>query len=357
MRLNDFVTAGVDINGKDHNTGEWIVPGWGGGLMLDSDMSHRVCQIRNGVVTKGVKNPASYSRPMTRRTFTVPFEVSGEIFLISRMADPFIIGENRKPTWNWSPNFHPVFVDEDNNIVTGLSEENNRWSASGQIDKAYGIKAVERFKANMNHDAQLGVWHRWRMRVPEVGVHEVWWGGELVYRVVEKDPPAAWWGRPMHAALRLDFYDYKLKFDPFRPYQQNAEPLMELSAPLSLQRLSEPERVLDTRDTRSTPLVAQQDYRFALPQEFRDIPGLAAVVANVVTVEPQGPGWLAAWPEGGYPGTSSINYAVGSATANEILLGVDSAGRYKIRTSSPCHVVIDVAAVATTSPNESSTHE
>ena len=209
--VNKYIVAGLDTNGTDHNAGEWIVPGGGAGLILQPDLSVRTCQLRNGRVTVGVENPMSYQRPMTRDTFTVPFEVSGEILLHSRATAPWILGEDRAPTWEWRPNFHPVFVDEDNNVVTGLSPIKNRWTASGQIDHVYGIPRREVHVADMDHDAQLGSWHRWLMRVPSIGTHEVYWDDVLVYRVVEKDPPASWWGRPMHAALRLDFYDYSLR--------------------------------------------------------------------------------------------------------------------------------------------------
>jgi hypothetical protein len=339
MSLNQYVTAGVDINGKDHNTGDWIVPGWGGGLVLDSDMSHRVCQIRDGVVTKGVKNPVSYSRPMTRRTFTVPFEVSGEIFLISRMADPFIIGENRNPTWNWSPNFHPVFVDENNNVVTGLSEAKNRWTSSGQIDKVYGIPSVHRFKANMNHDDQLGAWHRWRMCVPEVGVHEVWWDGELAYRVVEKDPPAAWWGRPMHAALRLDFYDYKLRFDPFKEYSPTTPIAEPKGTPVKFTYIdpSPANRIMDTRSHYRPEAEHNHNWKLDHPS----IPTTAvAMEVNLVAVGATDPGWLTAWSTGAWPGTASINYGR-EAIANQVTVGIKDK-TFRTRSSSQVHFIMDI---------------
>ena len=211
------IYAGIDTNGKNYNVNEWIVPSGGAGLVWQ-DGTLRCCQLRDGVVTLGIQNPMSYNRPLLTRTLTVPYTVSGMIFLHSRATDPFILGENRVPTWDWAPNLHPVFVDEDNNVVSGLSPTVNRWSASGQINKVYGIPRKEIYVADMNHDAQMGAWHHFRMHVPRVGTHEIYWDDVLVYRVVEKDPPdgpAAWWPRSLHAALRLDFYDYSLKdLDP-----------------------------------------------------------------------------------------------------------------------------------------------
>jgi hypothetical protein len=334
MELIDLVTAGVDINGKDYNTGDWIVPGWGGGLVLDSDLSNRVCQIRYGLVTKGVKNPASYSRPMTRRTFTVPFEVSGEIFLISRMDDTFIIGENRKPTWNWSPNFHPVFVDEDNNVVTGLSEKNNQWSASGQINKEYGIPFIERYRAKMNHDDQIGAWHKWRMVVPEIGTHEVYWDNVLVYKVVEKNPPAEWWNRPLHVALRLDFYDYKLKFDPFQEYQPSKGRNVNL---VLFPDPSSKDRIIDTRKLGAHPKPGVNNTwtvnHLSIPLDA------TAMLVNLHAVDPVSPGWLSAWGSGDWPKTTSILYDTNSAS-NQITVLLD-AGKFRTRSLTPVHFVMD----------------
>ena len=207
-----------DGTGMNGNVNDWIMPAPGAALVwqepskeLGPDWSVRAGQIRNGVITVGIENPMSYNRPLLDHVMKVPFETSGKVFLHSRATDPWIIGEDRAPTWTWAPNFHPVFVDEDNNIVSGLSPTANRWSASGQIDKVYGIPRKEIFVAEMNHDEQMGAWHSWRMSVPEVGTHEIYWDDELVYRVVEKHPPAAWWSRPLKAGLRFDFYDYSLK--------------------------------------------------------------------------------------------------------------------------------------------------
>ena len=205
------IYAGIDTNGQNYNTRDIIVDAGGSGLYKKLDGTLRVCQLRNNHVTLGIQNPMSYSRPRWKQQFIGPFYGQGEIFLHSRATDPYILGENRKPTWTWAPNFHPVFVDEDNNIVTGLSPVKNRWSASGQIDKTYGIPNVSRLNIVMNHDEQMGAWHTFRMEAPMRGIHMLYWDDEMVYRVVEPNPPAKWWGRPMSPGMRLDFYDYSLR--------------------------------------------------------------------------------------------------------------------------------------------------
>jgi hypothetical protein len=205
------IYAGLDaLRPSNYNVNPWIVPNGGSGLIRQIDGTLRACRIHNGEVELGTRNPAHYNRPMTRDTFNVPFEVSGDLMLHSRLDPVVTYGDNKTPTWEWFPNFHPVFVDEDNNVVTGCSIAKNGWTASGQIDKTYGIPRSYVY-VKRPYQMQFGRWYHWSMRVPKVGEHQLWVDGELVYHVIEKYPPAKWWGRPMHAALRLDFYDFSLR--------------------------------------------------------------------------------------------------------------------------------------------------
>jgi hypothetical protein len=217
--MSELIYAGIDWNGKDYNNYDdpnaWIIPASGGGLVVQPDLSVRCASIRNDEVIIGAHN--GYMRPQTTRTFTVPFEVSGEVFIHERLDNVTLIPSGNPPHWTWAFNVLPVFVDEDNNIVTGFAPESPNWSASGQIDKKYGIARAERYTPPFNHDDQIGAWHRWLVRVPAVGTHEVYWDDKLVYRVVEKTPPAKWWDRPLKVALRFDFYDVSLRFNPTTP--------------------------------------------------------------------------------------------------------------------------------------------
>jgi hypothetical protein len=205
----DVIYAGIDTNGVDHNQQAWTVPCGGSGLVWTPQGTLRTAALRGGVAIPGAHN--AYSRIILRDPLTVPYTVSGEILLRSRLDSVVILGENRTPTWNWGAMFHPVFVDEDNNVVTGFAPGSTNWSASGQLDGKYGIARASRYTPPFDHDAQLGAWHRFRMEVPAVGHHRVFWDDVLVYDVVEKSPPAAWWTRPLRAGLRLDFYDFELR--------------------------------------------------------------------------------------------------------------------------------------------------
>lgn len=206
--VSKFIYAGIDSNGVDYNKNTITVPCGGSGLVLQSDLSVRTAALRNGVVTLGASD--AYMRVIAKDPVQVPFEVSAEITPHSRLHDVFIFGENRLPTWEWGLCFHPVFVDEDNNIVSCVKPSNKTWSASGQINKAYGIPRQSVFVKPVDHDAQMGVKHHALMRVPRVGWHEIYWDGQLVYRVVEKDPPASWWWRPLRWGFRFDFYDVSI---------------------------------------------------------------------------------------------------------------------------------------------------
>ncbi len=154
-----------------------------------------------------------YSRIITRDALEPPYEFGGDILIRSRLDRVWIETEQREPTWKWGVNFHPAFVDEDNNIVSGFAPNGkDRWSASGQINGPYGIaRAYTYLPTGFDHDAQLGEWHTFRLVVPSKGHHIIYWDGVKVYEVIEKLPGAPWWDRPLHAGLRLDFYDFELR--------------------------------------------------------------------------------------------------------------------------------------------------
>jgi len=207
---NPFVVAGLDTNGTDYNDGEWVVDGGGAGLILQPDLSVRACQLRNGTVTVGVENPMSYNRPHTRDALTIPFEIGGDIIIHSRATEPWIIGEDRAPTWVWAWCWYPLFVDEDNNAVSCAKTGASKWSATGQIDGKYGIPNSTVFNGPIDWDGLYGQWHTFRMVVPAIGTYEVYLDDKLIVRSVE-NPPAPWWSRPLRAGFRLDFFDYSLR--------------------------------------------------------------------------------------------------------------------------------------------------
>lgn len=203
--------AGWDpYDGHDYNVNPWVFGGGGTGLYWSSRGTLRTGTLRGPASRIGASD--AYTRLFTRDPLEVPFEVEGEILIRERLDDVLTYGDNYRPHWEWGINFHPVFADEDNNVVTGVLPSKDHWTASGQIDKTYGIPRQYIKVANVNHDDLLDwQWHHFKLVVPRVGEHLVWFDGQLAYHVIEKDPPAKWWPRKLFAGMRLDFYDFELR--------------------------------------------------------------------------------------------------------------------------------------------------
>ncbi|KIG18019.1 hypothetical protein DB30_01906 [Enhygromyxa salina] len=71
---------------------------------------------------------------------------------------------------------------------------------------------------------------------------------------------------------------------------------------------------------------------------------LGAVVLNVAIADPQGKGFLAAYPDAPYPGNSSINFAAGEATPGLVIVDPGADGKVELHHISPnggSQVVVD----------------
>jgi len=214
---NPFVLAGVDTNGTDYNGRcGMIMPGGGSGLILESDLSLRSCQLRGGTVTKGIANPMTYSRPYTKQSHTTfPWTFSGQIKINARAPDGsvWIYGEERAPTWQHGVCFS-VWADEDNNAMSCAKPSTNVWGATGQIDGVYGIEYESLYRNRVKYAEVCteGVWHRFELTAVAPGHHRLFWDGVLMVEAIEKNP-APFWSRELHGECRLDFYDYALMID------------------------------------------------------------------------------------------------------------------------------------------------
>ena len=215
--MNPFVLAGVDTNGTDYNGRcGMIMPGGGSGLILESDLSLRSCQLRGGTVTKGIANPMTYSRPYTKQSHTTfPWTFSGQIKINARAPDGsvWIYGEERAPTWQHGVCFS-VWADEDNNAMSCAKPSTNVWGATGQIDGVYGIEYESLYRNRVKYAEVCtgGVWHRFELTAVAPGHHRLFWDGVLMVEAIEKNP-APFWSRELHGECRLDFYDYALMID------------------------------------------------------------------------------------------------------------------------------------------------
>jgi len=154
----------------------------------------------------------SYSRPHTKQIFNVPFTFEGSVRLRNRAADGTItiFGENRQPGWSHGICVAPVWVDEDNNLMDCVKTNYTKHGTSGQINGVYGIPHSYRYQAEFSHDMLMdGEWHDFRVEVPEVGCHRLFWDDVLAVELIEKNP-APFWSQRKRVELRLDFYDYDI---------------------------------------------------------------------------------------------------------------------------------------------------
>ncbi len=120
----------------------------------------------------------------------------------------------------------------------------------------------------------------------------------------------------------------------------------------------EPVRVLDTRPGEPGPTpagwtphrpAAGETVRVELPDTVA-VPReqIAALVVNVIAVEPVGAGWLRAAPTGGAASTTStVNYTAQSTVAGHAIVPVGPDGSIGITTFASSHIVVDLEGYIT----------
>jgi N-acetyl-anhydromuramyl-L-alanine amidase AmpD len=98
-------------------------------------------------------------------------------------------------------------------------------------------------------------------------------------------------------------------------------------------------RVLDTRQ--SLALTENEERRVELGGLVP--PGAVAAMVNLAVTQPQRGGWLAAYPCGGFRGTSSLNYAAGQTVATHSTVAL-SGSALCVRSSAATHLVVDLGS-------------
>ena len=74
------------------------------------------------------------------------------------------------------------------------------------------------------------------------------------------------------------------------------------------------------------------------------IPATAnAVLINLTINAPQAPGFATVWPDGGWPGTSNINFAAGQDIAATAIVGCGAGGTIQVLSNTVTNVIIDVS--------------
>jgi hypothetical protein len=105
-------------------------------------------------------------------------------------------------------------------------------------------------------------------------------------------------------------------------------------APIAPFHAVTPQRLLDTRPAGAKVTDATVT---AAP------PGATGAIVNVTVTEPTAAGFATVYPCGALPLASTLNFVAGATVPGAALAPVDASGHLCVHTSSPAHVVVDVA--------------
>jgi hypothetical protein len=118
--------------------------------------------------------------------------------------------------------------------------------------------------------------------------------------------------------------------------------------------LATPCRALDTRIDRffgapGPPLDANVPRTIQIGGNLTGGPTICGVpttavgaALNFTITQPQGPGWLTAWPSGALPATSTVNFVAGQNVANAVDIGLGPGGTVIVQPTVATHLVVDV---------------
>jgi hypothetical protein len=96
-----------------------------------------------------------------------------------------------------------------------------------------------------------------------------------------------------------------------------------------------PTRVLDTRNDAKVSaggIIA-----------VRGVTGARAVAVNITVTEPDGPGFVTAWPGGPTPVVSNVNYVAGQTVPNFAIVPTDASGNFRLFTLAAAHLIVDIS--------------
>ncbi|MEO5722831.1 MAG: hypothetical protein ABIQ39_06310, partial [Ilumatobacteraceae bacterium] len=101
-------------------------------------------------------------------------------------------------------------------------------------------------------------------------------------------------------------------------------------------------RLLDTRLGGFRKPSAGSTMSLEVPEAL----GAEAVVASITVTEPDGSGFISAYPKGSpQPLVSSIDFDAGAIISNQVTVPVDASGSFTIFTSNAAHLVVDLIGV------------
>lgn len=166
-------------------------------------------------------NVNTYLRYESEETFQVPFTWSGRIKTTKNYGPEARFLFTNEEVW-YDPKlvFHPQYgtdatiaAGNDENVLIGLND--GRTSVSAELraerpERPYGVRTgYESKKVDYPGVVFDGEWHDFRVEVLSHGHYQLWWDGQLMADVVEKEPFTIQTGR-VRVGLRLDFLDVVL---------------------------------------------------------------------------------------------------------------------------------------------------
>jgi hypothetical protein len=110
-----------------------------------------------------------------------------------------------------------------------------------------------------------------------------------------------------------------------------------------------PVRVLDTREPSlapggvASPVAAGRELRLSLAARAGFPSNASAALLNITVTEPQGPGFVRAYPCGAEQVVSNINFVAGQTVANLVAVKVAAGGAVCLRTTAEANVVVDLS--------------
>ncbi|MEI6496569.1 MAG: hypothetical protein WCO88_07840, partial [Actinomycetota bacterium] len=120
-----------------------------------------------------------------------------------------------------------------------------------------------------------------------------------------------------------------------------------------------PQRLVDTRPEYGQGLTVVSKQRYGgealLTMPIAGVGGVpatgaSAVALNITVTEPVSGGFVTAYPCGGRPGVSSLNFLAGQTVANAVLAPLSADGRVCLYSNVPTHLVVDINGWFATGP-------
>jgi hypothetical protein len=166
-------------------------------------------------------NVNTYLRYESEETYQVPFTWSGRIKTSKNYGpDARFLFTNEEVWYDPKLVFHPQYGTEatvaagnDENVLFGLDD--GRTSVSAELraerpERPYGIRTGYESRKVVHPGVVFdGAWHDFRVEVLSHGHYKLWWDGQLLADVVEREPFTIQTGR-VRVGLRLDFLDVTL---------------------------------------------------------------------------------------------------------------------------------------------------